>query len=204
MHLPTRIARNASNGPITGSAPPARSAPSTSRVASRLDDSAPRLVSVATALPPHRVEQGNAKTLATALFSDAFGESGHRLLEVFDHCGVESRQICMPLEWYEREHTFEETSELYVARGVELASEAAAKALARSGLTPADVDHVVFVSSTGIAAPSLDARLANLLGFREGVRRTPIWGLGCAGGAAGLSHARDFARANPEGRVLLV
>jgi alkylresorcinol/alkylpyrone synthase len=66
------------------------------------------------------------------------------------------------------------------------------------------VDHVVFVSSTGESTPSLDARLANLLGFRQDVRRTPIWGLGCAGGAAGLSRARDFALADPAARVLLV
>src|SRR5207249_9121021 len=73
-----------------------------------------------------------------------------------------------------------------------------------AGLSPEDVDHVVFVSSTGVSTPSIDARLANLLRFRQDVRRTPIWGLGCAGGAVGLSRARDFALADPGARVLLI
>jgi alkylresorcinol/alkylpyrone synthase len=63
---------------------------------------------------------------------------------------------------------------------------------------------VVFVSTTGLSTPSVDALLANEVGFRSGVRRTPIWGLGCAGGAVGLSQARDFALADPSARVLLI
>lgn len=169
-----------------------------------LATAAPRLIAVATALPPYRVAQGDAKTFATALFGDALGAGPQRLLQVFDHSGVESRQVCMPLEWYERDHTFEETNELYLERGLDLACEAVTRALDIAGRRATDVDHVVFVSSTGIATPSLDARLANRLGFREDVRRTPLWGLGCAGGAAGLSHARDFALADPRARVLLV
>jgi alkylresorcinol/alkylpyrone synthase len=71
-------------------------------------------------------------------------------------------------------------------------------------LSPRDVDHLVFVSSTGLSTPSIDALLCNHLGCRVDVRRTPIWGLGCAGGAVGLSRARDFALADPSARVLLV
>src|SRR5206468_5342056 len=82
--------------------------------------------------------------------------------------------------------------------------EASAKALGRARLAPRDVDHVVFVSSTGLATPSVDALLASALDFRSDVRRTPIWGLGCAGGAAGIARARDLALADPGARVLLV
>ena len=77
-------------------------------------------------------------------------------------------------------------------------------ALERASLEPNQLDHVVFVSSTGLATPSIDALLANALGFRSEIRRTPIWGLGCAGGAVGMSRARDFALADPSARVLLV
>ena len=69
---------------------------------------------------------------------------------------------------------------------------------------PEAVDHIVFVSTTGLATPSLDARLSLELGCRPGCRRTPVWGLGCAGGAAGLARARDLALADPNAVVLLV
>jgi alkylresorcinol/alkylpyrone synthase len=78
------------------------------------------------------------------------------------------------------------------------------KLLEQARLGPQDIDHVVFVSSTGVATPSLDARLANRLPLRGDVTRTPIFGLGCAGGAAGLARARDLALAYPDSRVLLL
>jgi alkylresorcinol/alkylpyrone synthase len=150
------------------------------------------------------VDQNNARALIEALFSDLLKGVNRRLLEVFDHSGVESRRICMPLDWYATSHDFGETNALYLEHALALAEDAAERAIRAAGLEPSDVDHVVFVSSTGIATPSLDARLANRMGLREDVRRTPIWGLGCAGGAAGLSRARDFALADPEARVLLI
>jgi alkylresorcinol/alkylpyrone synthase len=163
----------------------------------------PRLLSVATATPPHVTRQGDARALAAALFAEAIGADG-RLIEVFDHAQIRQRHMCVPLDWFATDHTFAEKNALYVEHAVRLASEVAVKALARSGFEPADVDHVVFVSSTGLATPSVDALLANELDFRPDFRRTPIWGLGCAGGAAGLARARDFALADPTARVLLI
>jgi alkylresorcinol/alkylpyrone synthase len=127
-----------------------------------------------------------------------------RLLAVFDHSGIERRHFCMPLEWYTHTHTFEEQNALYVEHALALGKVAAERALERAGITPRELDHVVFVSTTGIATPSLDARLSLVLGCRPGCRRTPLWGLGCAGGAAGLATARDLALARPTSRVLLV
>lgn len=176
----------------------------TEKLATRPELAAPVLAALATALPPHRVDQANVKAFIAELFSGTLGAEKPRLLEVFDHTGIDSRQVCMPLDWYGRPHTFAETNALYVEHGVTLAREAAQRAIAGAGLTPRDIDHILFVSSTGIATPSLDARLANLMGLRSDVRRTPIWGLGCAGGAAGLSRARDFAVADPHAHVLLV
>jgi alkylresorcinol/alkylpyrone synthase len=77
-------------------------------------------------------------------------------------------------------------------------------ALEQAGVRASDIDHILFVSSTGLATPSVDAHLANHLSFRPGVRRTPIWGLGCAGGAAGISRAMDLARGNPSARILVI
>ena len=127
-----------------------------------------------------------------------------RLLSVFDNGGIVSRRLCMPIAWYGEDHSFGERNTLYIEHGVRLASAAIRAALERAGLGVRDVDHIVFVSSTGVATPSLDALIANHLGLRRDVRRTPIWGLGCAGGAAGLARARDFAAAAPGTNVLLV
>jgi alkylresorcinol/alkylpyrone synthase len=182
----------------------------------------PSIRAVATAVPPHTATQEAARSLLRALFGgDAGLESApgsrpggvgsvepegdwNRLLSVFDNAGIESRRLCMPLEWYAGDHSFRERNDLYIEHGLALSEQAIGRALDRAGLGPADVDHVIFVSSTGVATPSLDAALANRLGFRRDVRRTPVWGLGCAGGAAGVARAREFALAAPGTVVLLV
>ena len=163
-----------------------------------------QLVALATAVPEHEIAQSHVKDLARNLFREVLREDDARLLAVFDHAGVKTRNVCVPLEWFGTDHTFAEKSALYVEHAVSLGAQAASRVLMRAGLTPADVDHVVFVSSTGIAAPTIEARLANVLPMRSGVRRTPLWGLGCAGGAAGMARAREFALADPGSRVLLV
>lgn len=164
----------------------------------------PHLASVATALPSHRVPQSECKAFAEMLFGPALAADERRLLAVFDSAGIEQRHVCMPLEWFGRPHDFGECNELYVEHALNLSLDAIRGALERAGIEAGDVDHIVFVSSTGIATPSLDARIANRLPLRGDTRRTPIWGLGCAGGASGLAHARDFALADPDARVLLV
>ncbi len=164
----------------------------------------PRLVALASALPREVVRQEDAHRLVMALFKDQLSSDDQRLFAVFEHSGIEKRHICMPLEWYAGDHDFGERNALYLEHAQALAARAIRDVLEAAGLTATDVDHLVFVSSTGLATPSLDARLVNLLGLRGDVRRTPIWGLGCAGGAAGLARARDFALADPKARVLLV
>jgi alkylresorcinol/alkylpyrone synthase len=164
---------------------------------------APRLAALATATPPHRTRQSDAKSLAAEMFQETL-EVRPALLQVFDHTGIACRQTCMPLEWYGSDHGFAERNALYLEHALKLSTEVAQRSLDRAGLRPRDIDQLVFVSSTGLATPSVDAHLANALSFRADVRRTPIWGLGCAGGAAGLSRARDFALADPGSRVLLI
>ena len=164
----------------------------------------PRLLALATAVPPHTVGQEQAKDFARNLFREVLREDDDRLLAVFDHAGIRSRNVCAPLDWFATDHDFAEKNALYVEHAVRLGGEVASQVMAKAGLGPRDIDHLVFVSSTGIAAPTVDARLANALGLRSDFRRTPIWGLGCAGGAAGLARAREFALADPGARVLLI
>jgi alkylresorcinol/alkylpyrone synthase len=158
----------------------------------------PRLASIATAVPKHAASQTETRALV-ARMSHGSDAGSERLLAVFDHSGIDRRHFCMPLEWYTTPHTFEEQNALYIEHALALGLSAAREALARAGLAAGDLDHIVFV-----ATPSLDAGLSLALGCRPDCRRTPLWGLGCAGGAAGLARSRDLALADTHARVLLV
>jgi alkylresorcinol/alkylpyrone synthase len=165
---------------------------------------APRLESLATALPPHTYLQRDIKPFAASLFLPGLDAADHRLMAVFDSAGIERRHFCMPLEWYATKRDFAESNARYVEHATDLAMRAASAALEQAGLTPADVDHLIFVSTTGLSTPSIEARLMNRLPFRADLRRIPLWGLGCAGGTAGLALARTLALGAPDSRVLLV
>lgn len=168
-------------------------------------ESPPAIAALATAVPPHLLEQAAARRLASEMFRDVFSPSEReRMLAVFDHAGVETRQITVPLSWFDAPGSFESKSILYREAALDLAASCSASVLERAGLLPGEIGHIVFVSSTGIACPTIDALLLNRMGFSSTVRRTPIWGLGCAGGAVGLSRAAAFARDEPGTWVLLV
>ena len=164
---------------------------------------APRILSVATALPPYRIGQQEAKTFARGMFSRRDGDF-ERLLPIFDNVNVDSRYFCVPVEWFERDHGFPEKNALYVEHALDLSEKAAARALGRIGAGPEDVGAVFFVSTTGISTPSLDSKLIFRLGLSEHTRRVPIWGLGCSAGAAGIARASEHARLYPDQLVLLV
>lgn len=162
----------------------------------------PVLVDVVTAPPPHLVSQD----LATTFARDVFGPSHariERLLPLFANTGIETRHFCCAPEWYREEHESDERNRLYIETATDLCARAARTLLDRRGLTPADIDRVFYINTTGLATPSIDARLINVLGLRTNVRRTPIWGLGCAGGAAGLSHAVHDLLGHPGERALV-
>jgi len=163
----------------------------------------PRLTALATGAPEHTVPQRAVKRFAANMFANTIGGDS-RLLDIFDNAEIEERRLCVGLDWLTADHSFQEKNDLYVKHATQLAVSVARDALRRARLTADDIDHIVFISSTGLATPSLDALIANELACRAAVRRTPVWGLGCAGGAAGLALARDFALADPSARVLLI
>ena len=164
----------------------------------------PFVAGLSHATPPHVLSQADIKPFVTALFRESLGAEALRLGQVFDTVGIRTRHTAMPLEWFERDRSFAEKNACYLVAALDLAAGAAISCLTRAGVTARDVDHVVFASTTGLSTPSLEARLANRVGFRADCKRTPLWGLGCAGGAAGLGRSADFARADPDGRVLFV
>jgi alkylresorcinol/alkylpyrone synthase len=161
------------------------------------------LLSLATVLPPHVVEQGVAKAKARELFGGR-KELFDRLATVFDNAGIAQRHIVAPTLWYEGNHGWKERNRLYLDACDLLFREAALAAIERAGLRPTDIDGVVAVSTTGIATPSLDARNGPAIGLRPDVRRVPIFGMGCAGGVNGLATAARLAAAEPGKRWLYV
>lgn len=128
------------------------------------------------------------------------GADGSRrgLLEkVHAAAGVSTRHLVQPLESYRGPQDFGRTNDTWIATGLDLAQRALLDALAAAGLTPQDVDCIVTVSVTGVAAPSLDARLVPLIGLRPDVKRVPVFGLGCVAGAAGVARVHDYLVGHP-------
>jgi alkylresorcinol/alkylpyrone synthase len=163
----------------------------------------PRLLSLATAVPPYALGQPEVAIRARHLFTSS-GVDVERLMPVFANSGIERRYSSVPLDWYEHAHGWPERNALYLEHAVTLLAQAAGDALALAGLKPEAIDSIVVVSTTGVATPGLDARVMEKLPFRRDVKRLPIFGLGCAGGVLGLSRAADLARVAPESRVLLL
>ncbi len=161
------------------------------------------LLSLATAVPPRVVEQQEAKVRAR----EAFGGSKDlfdRLSSVFDNAGIARRHIVAPQDWYMQGHGWRDRNAVYLEASEDLFVEAAGAAIEKAELTPADIDGIVTVSTTGIATPSLEARAASRLGFRDNVRRVPVFGMGCAGGVNGLAATARFAAGEPGTNWLFV
>jgi len=161
------------------------------------------LLSLATAVPPHVVEQHEAKVRAR----EAFGGNKalfDRLSGVFDNAGIARRHIVAEQDWYMTGHGWHDRNDVYLKAAEDLFVEAATSAIEKSGLMPEQIDGVVSVSTTGIATPSLDARAAPKVGFRDDIRRVPVFGLGCAGGVNGLATASRMAAGEPGTNWLFV
>ena len=161
-----------------------------------------RLAGLATALPPHALEQRALQPRLARLFAHA---SSHRwLANLVDQAGIERRYAVRPADWFERPRGWPERAAAYAEGAGALFVDAAERALAAAGWRAREVDTVVTVSSTGLATPTLEARAGRRLGLRADVRRVPVFGLGCAGGVTGLALARRLAGAEPGARVLVV
>jgi alkylresorcinol/alkylpyrone synthase len=162
-----------------------------------------KLLSMATALPEHRLSQEWVRDWAHRHFG-SHGFPITALLSAYDNAGVEERWAAMPPEWYGQPHGWIERSDIYSRIGLDLMEAAARDCLTAAGMEASDVDSLLFISSTGVATPSLDALLMDRLPFREDVQRLPVFGLGCAGGVIGLGQAAGLAEAQPGKRVLLL
>lgn len=162
-----------------------------------------QVVAVAPALPPHRYTQREITDAFAAIVLPPHVDRA-ALDRVHGAAGVGHRYLALPLEAYGGLSGFGAANDVFIEVGTDLAARAVRDALEAAGLQPTDVDHVLVTSVTGIAAPSLDARLVPLVGLRPDVRRIPVFGLGCVAGAAGVARLHDLLRGDPDGVALLV
>jgi alkylresorcinol/alkylpyrone synthase len=161
------------------------------------------LVSLATSVPPYVFLQKDVLAAAWDVFGPRFPEF-ERFSSIFSNTGIIKRHGVKPFDWYREPRGWPERAEAFLEGAEALFVDVAEKALAGAHLVGSDIDIVVTVCSTGIATPSLEARVARRMGFRSDVTRVPVFGLGCAGGVSGLSIASRLAQARPGTNVLLV
>ena len=156
----------------------------------------PRLLSLATAVPGHRITQAEARDFSRLIFAGR-GADFERLLPVYANAGIDTRYSCMPMDWLGQRKGWRESTRAYKEGALALLEDAARRCLDKAGFRPADVDGIVVASTTGVTTPSLDALLMERLPFRRDVKRLPIFGLGCAGGVLGLARTAAMAKAEP-------
>jgi len=143
----------------------------------------------------------------TAAFSDfCLGPDGDRaaLERLHDNARVSSRYLVLPLEQYATLSGFEESNDLFISHAVDLGAAALSGALHRAGVEPDEVDLVISTTITGVAVPSIEARIAALVGLRPDVKRVPLFGLGCVAGAAGIARLHDYLIGHPHEVAALV
>ncbi|MGM0899841.1 MAG: type III polyketide synthase [Bacillota bacterium] len=168
----------------------------------------PTILSVSEAIPPFAINQDQVMEFAKELFSESFQDI-NRLLPVFINGQIEKRHFAKGLDWFKTEHSLQEKNNAYLESAVALGVEAIEKCLSTSTYLNKDIPYeeieaIFTITSTGISTPSLEARIMNLLPFSAHTKRIPIWGLGCAGGASGLSRAYEYCLAFPKSKVLVL
>jgi alkylresorcinol/alkylpyrone synthase len=163
----------------------------------------PKIAAVETEIPPYKITQTEAAKFARNLFSESFKDID-RLLPIFANGEIESRYFVNDLEWFASPHSFQEKNDLFIRYAVELGSRAIKKCLDNNPVKYDDIEAIFTICTSGLATPSIEARIMNVLPFSPHVKRIPIWGLGCAGGAAGISRAYEYCKAFPESNVLIL
>lgn len=154
-------------------------------------------------LPPHRYPQDQL----TELFAQmCLPDTDSRALvhRLHSSARVATRHLALPIEQYADLDSFTDANDAFLSVAVQLGSDAVVQALDDAGLKPTDVDLIMSTTVTGIAVPSIEARIAGRIGMRPDVKRVPMLGLGCLAGAAGVARLHDFLLGAPDSVAVLV
>ncbi|HLQ38866.1 MAG TPA: 3-oxoacyl-[acyl-carrier-protein] synthase III C-terminal domain-containing protein [Planctomycetota bacterium] len=162
-----------------------------------------KIAAAGSALPAHYYDQPTIIRWLQGLWADAPAVAA-RIDQLHRRVGVSGRHLALPLERYRELDDFGACNREWTRCALELGERAVGEALRRAGLQPRDVDVLFFTTVTGLASPSLDARLMNRMDFRADTRRLPLFGLGCVAGAAAVARAADWLRAEPRGVALVL
>ena len=162
-----------------------------------------RIASVGTAFPKNYYSQ----EALSANLKQHWAKRHHnleRLDQLHQNVLVGGRHLALPIDEYLKLDSFSDANDAFIRVAVDVGAEAVQNTLEPLGMTLRDVDHVFFMSTTGIATPSIDARIFNRLGVRSDIKRTPVFGLGCVAGAVGITRAADYVRAFPDQMALVL
>jgi alkylresorcinol/alkylpyrone synthase len=162
-----------------------------------------QLLAVRGTLPGHRYAQSEV----TEVFAEVLAPHKPNLpllQRMHGNAGVEFRHLALPLERYPELKDFGASNDEFIRVAVDLGAQAVEEALAAAGLTARDVDLIVSATITGLAVPSVEARIAARIGLRDDVKRVPLVGLGCVAGAAGVARVHDYLVGHPDEVAVLV
>jgi alkylresorcinol/alkylpyrone synthase len=163
----------------------------------------PKIVSCGTAVPPYYYPQQELLSALQGLWSERHYNTD-RLAQFHRNMQVEGRHLSCPIEFYLSKPSFTDRNRAYQEMGLKLAQESLESALAQGPLPANEVRHLAFTTVTGLSVPSLDARLMNRMQLPNDLRRLPIFGLGCLGGAAGVARVSDLLRGYPQHAAALL
>jgi alkylresorcinol/alkylpyrone synthase len=162
-----------------------------------------KIAAVRTAFPPHWYDQS---TLSEAIIRIVGADQrlAERIRSLHANSGIDGRFLTLPLEQYGRLQDFTAANAAWIEGALALGEVACRKAMNAAGVSADSVDAIFFSTVTGLASPSIDARLITRLGFRADIKRTPMFGLGCVAGAAAVSRAVDYLRGHPCGVAIVL
>jgi len=162
-----------------------------------------KIAGAASAFPRHYYPQAVLLAALREYWKDSL-PNPRMLDQLHAHAGVDGRYLVLPLERYYDLTTFGKANAVFIEAAQELGEQAISCALARAKVDKSRIGALFFVSVTGIASPSVDARLVNRMNLSPNIKRVPIFGLGCVAGAAGLARAADYVRAFPDQVAVLL
>ena len=163
----------------------------------------PSLAAISKIEFPFKISQQEVKQCALDLFVPSFPQV-ERMVSAFDNTGILTRNFCEPLGYYINLHAFQDNNAEYIRISLEYSVKAIEESLSSAQINKEEVTDIIFLSTTGLSTPSLDALIINQMRLGQNINRIPIFGLGCAGGVAGFAKACLLSKANPDAVVLLV